>query len=223
MDQYISTYQKDYAWPSRKMQHTSPELRDGGSCRCKPRPPELKVTKVCGDQMEWSRQGPMGRLLDPKLYPAKTGPHPESEATKFDQPDTYLKKLEEKHPNLYGIVQSTTEDEVMMRVDQDRLKTTYQVDYGGEKSSQMCTSDDSTLKRSQKEEVSPRLEHIKKQREEKKHKSKMKRKDEDEPPETRIPAWRSEYQDNISKLGGAIMKHRLHQRKTAAPSWAMAV
>lgn len=38
-------------------------------------------------------------------------------------------QLEEKYPNLYGILQTTPIDEVIRRVDQDRLKTTYQLDY----------------------------------------------------------------------------------------------
>lgn len=45
---------------------------------------------------------------------------------------TLLKRsfqLEEKYPNLYGILQTTPIDEVIRRVDQDRLKTTYQLDY----------------------------------------------------------------------------------------------
>lgn len=38
-------------------------------------------------------------------------------------------QLEEKYPNLHGILQSTPMDEIILRVDQDRLRSTYQVDF----------------------------------------------------------------------------------------------
>lgn len=94
MDQYLSTYKKDYVWPSTRMRHAPSSSRDADpSCLCKSSSRELKVINLCGDAQDWSRIGPMGRLLDAKLYPAKTGPSPESEATKFDQPSTYMKKV----------------------------------------------------------------------------------------------------------------------------------
>ncbi|XP_031834912.1 uncharacterized protein LOC116428033 isoform X1 [Nomia melanderi] len=228
MDHFTTTYQKDYIWPSRRIQHASPTIRDGEHCRCDTGSRELKVIELCGDQQSWSRTGPMGRLLDPKLYPAKTGPHPESEVTKFDQPNTYLRKLEEKHPNLYGILKSSTEDEIIHRVDQDRLKTTYQVDYGEKGDATMqkrIESDIDSEKYKKNGRPSARAELIKKrsQRDEKSKAKTLKKKGEEETQETRPPPWRSEYQDSISKLGSAIMNLRIHQRKAPAPTWAMVV
>lgn len=46
---------------------------------------------------------------------------------------------------------------------------------------------------------------------------------EDESQETRLSAWRSEYQDTIHKLGQAIMKHQIHHKAKQSPVWAMAV
>lgn len=92
MDQFITTYQKDYTWPSTRIKYPPSLLREDGSCRCSSSR-ELNVVDLCGDQQDWSRVGPMGRLLDPKLFPAKTGPHPETEVTKHGQPDVYMKKV----------------------------------------------------------------------------------------------------------------------------------
>lgn len=41
----------------------------------------------------WSRLGPMGPLLDPKMYPARVGQSPESETMRFNQPNVFLKKV----------------------------------------------------------------------------------------------------------------------------------
>lgn len=41
----------------------------------------------------WSRLGPMGPLLDPKVYPARVGQSPESETMRFNQPNVFLKKV----------------------------------------------------------------------------------------------------------------------------------
>mgnify|MGYP004576028331 CR=1 FL=1 len=93
MDQYLTTYKKDYPWPATRHKHRIALLRVYDSCKCHDRPREVKPLVRCGDDYDWSRTGPMGRLLDPKLYPAKTGPHPETEATRFDQPATYMRKV----------------------------------------------------------------------------------------------------------------------------------
>lgn len=153
MDQYLTTYKKDYPWPATRIKRKPTELDEYGACKCRDLPREIKPLTHCGDDYDWSRTGPMGRLLDAKLYPAKTGPHPETDITRFDQPGVFMRKvklekskrkcccncchellkrsfqLEEKYPNLYGILQTTPIDEVIRRVDQDRLKTTYQLDY----------------------------------------------------------------------------------------------
>ncbi|CAL7936437.1 unnamed protein product [Xylocopa violacea] len=158
----------------------------------------------------------MGRLLDPKLYPAKTGPHPESEATRFDQPSTYMRK-------------STPIDEVIKRVDEDRLKTTYQLDYSEKAAAQMEEVATGPCAPKQREEeidcqVSTRSRRIAKRDEHDKDKKEKKKKSmEDESQETRLPPWRSEYQDSISRVGQAIMKQKIHHKKTAAPLWAMAI
>lgn len=54
-------------------------------------------------------------------------------------------------------------------------------------------------------------------------KKKTEKKDEEDSQETRLPPWRSEYQDNIGRLGEAILKARIHQKKKQGPAWESAV
>ncbi|OAD58709.1 hypothetical protein WN48_10397 [Eufriesea mexicana] len=228
MDQYLTTYQKDYTWPLTRIKRTASLLSEHDSCRCHDRPREIKPLKRCGDDFDWNRISPMGRLLDPKLYPAKTGPYPETEATRFDQPGTYMRKLEEKYPNLYGILQSTPMDEIIRRVDEDRLRTTYQLDYSDPAAAQMeeISMGPCAVKQQQVKDIDCRPSALSKSTlrdKDKSGKEKTSRKtSEDESQETRLPPWRSEYQDTIHKLGQAIMKHQIHHKKKQSPDWAMA-
>lgn len=56
-------------------------------------------------EQSWSRQGPMGPLLDPKLYPSRVGRSPEVDTMRYNQPNVFLKKvnleeiLKDKHNN----------------------------------------------------------------------------------------------------------------------------
>lgn len=77
-----------------------PHYRDPNvcSCHCLPHPPPTnKQLKIIGpaayDEDAWSRLGPMGPLLDPKLYPAKVSAVPESTVSKCNQPNVFLKKV----------------------------------------------------------------------------------------------------------------------------------
>ncbi|XP_026675128.1 uncharacterized protein LOC108631404 [Ceratina calcarata] len=228
MDQFMTTYKRDFTWPTTRIKRMAGVLGEESACRCREPPRELTPLTRCGDDYDWSRTGPMGRLLDPKLYPAKTGPHPESEATKHDQPSTYMRKLEEKYPNLYGILQSTPIDEVIKRVDEDRMKTTYQLDYSVKAAEQMeeIATGPCAAYREQKATIDCRpstKSKLDKRRLDKEKTKTAKKVTEDESQETRLPPWRSEYQDNVSRLGSAIMKQKIHHKKTAAPAWAMAV
>ncbi|XP_033352326.1 uncharacterized protein LOC117234855 isoform X1 [Bombus vosnesenskii] len=233
MARYLTTYKKDYTWPSTRYKRKITSLSEYASCKCHDRPREIKPLVRCGDDYDWSRTGPMGRLLDPKLYPAKTGPHPETEATRFDQPATYMRKLEEKHPNLYGVLQSTPIDEVIKRVDEDRLKTTYQLDYSdraapmedistgapcgiGQEEAKDIDCRPSTRAKLSKVSSGDDRDKIGKRR------SKRVAGAEDESQETRLLPWRSEYQDTISKLGQSILKYNIHQKHDSAPAWAAA-
>lgn len=78
----------------------SPNVSDHGpcsQCACIEKQPIRNTDKVLGPnalkQQEWSRLAPMGLLLDPKLYPAKVGPPPETETMRFNQPNVFMKKV----------------------------------------------------------------------------------------------------------------------------------
>lgn len=71
----------------------------------------------------------MGPLLDPKLFPAKVAASPETATSHYDQPNAFLDKLQAKHPMLYSILQNEASPELKQRIDRDRNKTTYMVDF----------------------------------------------------------------------------------------------
>lgn len=117
LDQFQTIYRKDYLWPYVRsygikyflyffrfninifdLFRSTPQIPIGGAgdniaceCRC----PKIEQKKFGSDQPEaaWSRLGPMGPLLDPKVYPAKVGVSPESQISRFNQPNVYLEKV----------------------------------------------------------------------------------------------------------------------------------
>lgn len=220
----MSTYSKDYTWPSLPKKRATTE-DDGlrvGLCTCGMDPKDVRVPKMYGDRLagetqDWSRIGPMGPLLDPKLFPAKTGPSPETDETRFGQPDVYLKKLKEKYPYLYGAMQTGPSQDTTIKVDEDRMKTTYMMDFGG--GTQYDKIEDVDLfappveevKRDCRPHVRPPIKKFRSALDNGKDKKKHAKKSDDmDGPEVRIPPWKSEYQDSISKVGHAIMKYKLH-------------
>lgn len=128
MDQFVTTYRKDFLWPyvrtfgirysSRKTCCTPFQLplifrpeptnlfqvqyRDPNqvcACHCleKPKSPSEQhqlVGPLAVHEESWSRQGPMGPLLNPKMYPAKVAEKPEtSPAANYNQPNVFLHKV----------------------------------------------------------------------------------------------------------------------------------
>lgn len=79
--------------------------------------------------MAWSRLGPTGPLLDSKLYPVKVGASPESHISRFNQPNVYLEKLKEKYPFIYECLNTAPPDDLISRINRDRLRTSYQIDF----------------------------------------------------------------------------------------------
>ncbi|VEN64659.1 unnamed protein product [Callosobruchus maculatus] len=143
MGQFVTTYRKDYLWPYVKTLGMRPEperlyerqLRDGQQicpCHCLP-PPSGNDRVLLGSDVyekeQWSRMGPMGPLLDPKTFPAKVGSAPESEVGRYNQPNVFLKKLQEKYPFIYECLRTAPPDDMISRINRDRLSTTYEVDY----------------------------------------------------------------------------------------------
>lgn len=227
MDRYVSTYSKDYTWPypEKEQRKTDDDLPRLGPCTCGMDPKDIAVPRMYrleGETHDWSRLGPMGPLLDPKLYPAKTGPSPETEETRYGQPDVYLKKLKEKYPYLYGAIPSEPTQETTLTVEKDRMVTTYMMDYGEGRQYGKLDSEDKIsqpfeeiIKRDCRPHIRPPLPKFRSalDRNGKNGNGRRKRtrkSDDADGPEVRIPPWKSEYQDNISKVGQAIMKYKLH-------------
>ncbi|XP_074025976.1 uncharacterized protein [Leptinotarsa decemlineata] len=142
--QFVTTYRKDYLWPYVKTLGLRPEpdriyqprYRDEQYCACHCLP-EVRPTSeqktifgpeaLSGDQ--WSRSGPMGPLLDPKLFPAKVSAAPESKIGRYNQPNAFMMKLQEKYPFIYECLRTAPPDDIISRINKDRLASTYQVDY----------------------------------------------------------------------------------------------
>ncbi|XP_076224276.1 uncharacterized protein LOC116428033 isoform X2 [Nomia melanderi] len=202
----------DSRWRALSMRHGFTRIKSDRTVR---RPAELEP------------HGSYGTASRSQVVPRENWPSPGIGSDEIRSAE-HLSEKKEKHPNLYGILKSSTEDEIIHRVDQDRLKTTYQVDYGEKGDATMqkrIESDIDSEKYKKNGRPSARAELIKKrsQRDEKSKAKTLKKKGEEETQETRPPPWRSEYQDSISKLGSAIMNLRIHQRKAPAPTWAMVV
>ncbi|XP_015187916.1 PREDICTED: uncharacterized protein LOC107072462 [Polistes dominula] len=234
MDRYVSTYQKDYTWPyptrkeKEKLATDKDEIFRIGPCTCGMDPKDLQVARTYGERYDWSRVGPMGPLFDPKLYSAKTGPSPETEETQFGQPYVYLKKLEEKYPYLYGVIEGGPSEETIMEVEKDRMMTTYMMDYNGgrrlktteitDDDTQICESTSllKSIKRDCRPHIRPPLPKFPTNFDRNGKsiiggdRKRGKKSDDTDGLELTIPPWKSEYQDNIGKVGHAIMKHKLH-------------
>ncbi|KAG5885849.1 hypothetical protein JTB14_035869 [Gonioctena quinquepunctata] len=144
MGQFVTTYRKDYLWPYVKTLGLRPEpdhiytpkYRDEHYCPCHCLPekhPTSEQRTILGPEAlsgeQWSRLGPMGPLMDPKLFPAKVSASPESEISRYNQPNAFLLKLQEKYPFIYECLRTAPPDDLISRINKDRLSTTYQVDY----------------------------------------------------------------------------------------------
>ncbi|CAH1281591.1 unnamed protein product [Diabrotica balteata] len=144
MGQFVTTYRKDYLWPYVKTlglrpepDHIySPQYRDQIYCKCHCLP-ALPATSqqrtLIGPEAlqdeEWSRLGPMGPLLEPKVFTAKVSAAPESEVSRFNQPNVFMAKIKEKYPFIYECLRTAPPDDLIARINKDRLASSYQVDY----------------------------------------------------------------------------------------------
>ncbi|XP_030761312.1 uncharacterized protein LOC115886356 isoform X1 [Sitophilus oryzae] len=145
MDQFVTTYRKDYLWPYVKTLGIRPhpethQFQQSQSipCEChnigEPHTDQNQqqrnlLAPVAYEEEAWSRLGPMGPLLDPKIYPAKVSAAPESQIGRFNQPNVFLQKLQEKYPFIYECLRTAPPDDLLARINRDRLRTTYQVDF----------------------------------------------------------------------------------------------
>ncbi|KAF7988146.1 hypothetical protein HCN44_007640 [Aphidius gifuensis] len=81
----------------------------------------------------WSRLGPMGQLLEPKLYPVDSKLSPRTTNGTANQPyqdaNIFLKHIQDKY---YERSQTQPVHDALRRINEDRYKTTYQVAYGND-------------------------------------------------------------------------------------------
>ncbi|XP_044736253.1 uncharacterized protein LOC123298339 isoform X2 [Chrysoperla carnea] len=177
-------------------------------------------------EQQWSRLGPMGIHLEPKIFPAyESRPVNRNEASLRNQPNQFLKKLEEKYPYLFGVLQKEPPNDLIARVNRERLRTTYMVDFS-KTDSIPSDSYGELLTAARLEGISPCPPPVRLPGD--KHppniRSRAFRSSSDvtqQPPMKREDTGfreevfilgKSEYQDNISKLGGIIIREKLLSR-----------
>ncbi|KAK6620476.1 hypothetical protein RUM44_006877 [Polyplax serrata] len=147
---------------------------------------------------------------------------PAAEPSKFDQPNTFMRKLYEKYPYLYKVLKETPPEELISKVFKDRFLSTYQIDYlhmgigkeqypaGGLEKEEIYTGPDGqpetktipgcSYRSSKKGEFGrKKTDYEKKEKEEE-----VLQVEKEEP---KI----SEYMGTISKLGGEIVNDQLYK------------
>ncbi|XP_023943814.1 uncharacterized protein LOC112049972 [Bicyclus anynana] len=254
MDHYLTTYRKDYLWPNLPGSTSGHGGHAGGgggltdisklsgeelafyqACMQHSRPSDCRCPQYSGEEMPqlppgkeggWSRNELMGQMLDPKLYPVRVGAAPEVPTSRYDQPNAFLDKLQSKYPMLYSILQNEASPELKQRIDRDRNKTTYQVDFGESGSGakfqdlQRAADESGVGPCAQPMRLpgdpcrvgpKPRMttaKTISKQGATAGQDSRPKCETTSATP----PLGKSEYQDGVSKLGAIIMRDKIHRR-----------
>ncbi|CAK1589339.1 unnamed protein product [Parnassius mnemosyne] len=250
MDHYLTTYRKDYLWPNLPKIPGSQKLGGGvaeipklsgeeiafyQACMQHTRPYDCRCPQLSGGEMPqlppgkeggWSRNEIMGPLLDPKLYPARVAASPETPTSRYNQPNAFLDKLQSKYPMLYSILQNEASPELKQRIDRDRNKTTYQVDFcesgpGAKFEGLQRAADDSGVGPCAQPmrlpgdpcRVAP-LHRMTTPRTISKQSSGTVSDPRPKCETTSVvpPLGKTEYQDGVSKLGGIIMRDKLHRR-----------
>lgn len=153
----ITTYRHDYLDPremalsvtmaARSAAHTTSgaQSKDAQTCDCSPpdQLPELNAkagaTDATRGQSEWTGIAPMGILIKPRIISGADGDQPndtdaDSSAGRtcfVEKPNQYLANLENNSPSLYDDLRKMNKDDLQQIINTDRLRSTYQADYGG--------------------------------------------------------------------------------------------
>ncbi|XP_055379493.1 uncharacterized protein LOC129610796 [Condylostylus longicornis] len=146
MVQFTTTYRYDYTLPVTdrykflEKTNVQEEVSNPSNCN-KLTTNEIKssnmpeLSKKTNLKMEWTGIAPMGRIITPKLIPPDSDAYLARSQQKStikcieNQPNRFLKKLEKCYPDLYERLKRMTDNELKRRVNKQRLKTTYQIDY----------------------------------------------------------------------------------------------
>ncbi|KPJ01384.1 PREDICTED: uncharacterized protein LOC106120809 [Papilio xuthus] len=248
MDHYLTTYRKDYLWPDLPKapgaeQHggvaeipklSGEEMAFYQACMQHTRPPDCRCPQYSGGEMPqlppgkeggWSRIEIMGPLLDPKLYPARVAAAPETPTSRYNQPNAFLDKLQSKYPMLYSILQNEASPELKQRIDRDRNKTTYHVDFcesgpGAKFDNLQRAADESGSGPCSQPmrlpgdpcRVAPKIRMTTPKTISKQAGGGPDPRAKCETTSLVPPLGKTEYQDNVSKLGGIIMRDKLHRK-----------
>ncbi|XP_022122506.1 uncharacterized protein LOC110998261 [Pieris rapae] len=244
MDHYLTTYRKDYLWPNlpgsghggdivESPKLSGQELAFYQACMQHTRPPDCRCPQYSGEEVQlppgkeggWSRNELMGPMLDPKLYPVRVGASPETASSRYDQPNAFLDKLQSKYPMLYSILQNEASSELKQRIDRDRNKTTYQVDFcesgpGAKFEGLQRASDESGTGPCAQPmrlpgdpcRVGPKPRMTTPKTISKQGGGGADPRAKCETSSAVPPLGKTEYQDNVSKLGGIIMRDKLHRK-----------
>ncbi|XP_012530709.1 uncharacterized protein LOC105833481 isoform X2 [Monomorium pharaonis] len=244
LNHYVSTYQKDYTWPYISSTCCTPPPTKPiviKACICTDLQPAYKKLERDGT-LDWSQMGPTGQLVLPKIYP-KIKQAPVTDVPPFDQPSHIC--LREGRPDLIEMLERSLPRETIARVNGDRMKTTYQMDYSDPASRttqrdlavavvdangrhvpcgvpiKITVETDCPsccrLPVSTRNGDTGAWERVRKRMAASKR-NEIKCRAVGRPQMTPIHPWKSEYQDNISRIGHVIAKAKLHHaRKKAVP------
>lgn len=135
---YIPPYTRRYDFVQKPLPGASKKDRPEEECQCieesRVEPPKAVLDK-CPD-VEWTGIAPMGRLVEPRIIPTKFS-NDQMDAMARDpygdcfknQPNRFLQILRTAYPDLYERLKQMPKDELNRRMDNQRLITTYQIDY----------------------------------------------------------------------------------------------
>lgn len=146
----ITTYRHDYIDPRQMVLNYNLKSENQNvienDCECKPDKDGVcaalakMLNEKCGAETategksEWTGIAPMGLLIKARVIPKKDGDFEEDLDQCFvDKPNRYLQNLPNSNPTLYEDLRKMNKDDLAKVLNTDRLKTTYQVDYCGEK------------------------------------------------------------------------------------------
>lgn len=131
-----TTYRHDFLWPSvhkkdfEKISKFGP-MAGFDPCICEEhfkRPDLSKLAASCPSP-EWTGVAAMGALINPRIIPEEPKDDRKINACFQDKPNKFLEKLCLKFPELYEKLRAAPHDDLYSKIDLDRFKSTYQVDY----------------------------------------------------------------------------------------------
>lgn len=142
----ITTYRHDYIDP--RQMHLDYNLKSGSvetsnECNCQPENGEsadlaAKLNENCGataeneGKGEWTGIAPMGLLIKARVIPRGDDNDDENIDQCFvEKPNRYLQNLPNSNPTLFENLRTMNKDDLAKTLNTDRLRSTYQVDYGG--------------------------------------------------------------------------------------------